>query len=166
MKKRLVIWTFLISAASIATAVSFRMPVPHHIYTKAEQANALGVSVDEMLNVHKRGARIGSDIHFHRPVNEKDIQFIFSVADKCDKLGASVIQGFIMMKGTPYEARATEIAFKATSSADENIAYTGMSQLKYFNDSRWVGLALSYPWKSKDYQTLLIDPEKLEERYR
>lgn len=166
MKKRIALWTTLIFGASIATAISFRMPPTLHFPTIQEQARNLGVSVDEMLTVRKRGSHIGSDLHFHRPVNDKDVQYLFSVADRCDKLGASVIQSFPMLKGTKYEARATEIALKASASPDENIAYTGMNQLQYFNDCRWLKLANSYPWKNKDYQTLLIDPEKLEERYK
>ena len=166
MQKRIALWMVLISAASVATAVSFRIPPPHHICTKAEQAKALGVTVDEMLKVQRMGRQMGSDLHLHRPAKEEEVQYLFSIADKCDKLGASVIQQFTFLKGTQYQSRATEIALKASASPDENIAYTGMNQLKYFNDSRWLKLAKSYPWKSMDYQTLLIDPEKLEEKYR
>ncbi len=166
MKKRFVLWTSFVLVASIATAGSFHFPTPYHIPTKEERARNLGVTVDEMLKVQKMGYQIGSDIGQHRPVIEKDIQYLFSVADKCDKLGATVIQSFIFLKGTKYQARATEIALKASASPDENIAYTGMNQLQYFNDCRWLKLANSYPWKNKDYQTLLIDPEKLEERYK
>ncbi len=166
MKKRFAFWISLVSVASIATAASFNFPTPHHVFTNEEQAKSLGVTVDEMLKVRKMGYQMGSDLHMHRPVNEKDIQYLFSVADKCDKLGARVIQDFIFLKGTKYQTRATEIALKASASPDENIAYTGINQLQYFNDSRWLKLANSYPWKSMDYQTLLINPEKLEEKYR
>ena len=155
IKKRLALWGILLSTASIATAMSFYIP-QRHLYTNAEIAEQLGVSVDEMIKVRRMGYQMGSDLHNHRPVNDKDVQYLLNLAYGGSKLGNDVMWQFLVLKGTKYQVRARKIAFKWSSSPDENVAFVAIDELRNLDDPRWFNLAKSYPWKTKDYPELLL----------
>ena len=159
MKKRFAIWTTLIALASIATAASFNIPMKR-IYSDADNAKSLGISVQEYKTVWKMGCQLSSDIRHHRPISDSDVEHLLSVARQSGKLANQVMWMLYPLRETCYKSQVIDIAFISSQSKDENEVFTAIELLKHYDDPRWQSLAEAYPWQCKEYRELIMEPRR------
>ena len=159
MKKRIAFWTAFVSVASIATASTFHIPV-RHLWSDADNAKKLGISVEEYRKLNKMGGQLSSDVRHGRPIRVDDVQYLFATAEKNDQLATHVMRSFYALRKTSYRSKAIEIAFKSSGSTDENEVYTAIDTLKHLGDPRWKGMAEAYPWKFQEYKEWILEPRR------
>ena len=157
MKTRVVLWVFLCSLASIATAMSFHVPAQLSLYGDKDHAKSLGVTVAEIKMLRKVTGQLTSDIYRKRDLNPSDIEFLLKTAARGDSFGIEATFPLILLKGTAYQNEATRIALHGSASNNEHEAFAAVGILKSFNDPRWQTFAETYPWHFNEYRQSLFD---------
>ena len=128
------------------------------VKTPAEQAEARGLSIDEMKEVSHKSRLLGSDFHHNRPTSDADFAYLIDTATKNSKIATDILWGFLPLKGSKYDAEIFDLALKCAESPDDSVAFAAINLMQHYGDKRWESFANAHVWKWPELKDALFEP--------